>query len=94
LQDYDPTQHKGASVSYLGSEIVNNVDCNVFRGKGNVGQTKTFWVDKNNGLTLKYTESSSTYGESVTYEVITYQLKPDWDALHLHPLATDKVWEQ
>ena len=93
LQNYDATQHTNMQVSYLRSEVVNGVDCYVFSGKGNVSQTKTFWVDKNNGLTLKYTETNSPYGNRA-YEVVTYQLtEPNWDAMHLRPQAGDEVVE-
>jgi len=84
LQNYDVTKY------YLRSEIINGVECNVFSGKGNVGQAYTFWVDKTNGLTLKFTDSRETQA----FEVTTYQLTvPNWNGLHLRPQAGDAIVE-
>jgi hypothetical protein len=87
LQDYDATEY------YTGSEKLNGVECNVFSGYGSVSQKRTFWVDKENGLTLKYSVEQQS-GETQTWEITTYQLTaPDWDELHLRPQDGDEVVE-
>jgi hypothetical protein len=96
--------HTDVTTLYKRSEklcgIANNIEndgddclvCDVYEDTYN-GYLNTFWIEPTTGFTVKYaqTKNGQTEWSFAVSKILVG--KPDWDGLHLHPLATDEVTE-
>lgn len=74
---YEETEHDGYSLRikthYVGMETLCNVACDVYEIKDNgFGVYKKFWIDPQNGATLKYIEKGD--GKDYEFELTQYSL--------------------
>lgn len=78
LKFYMFTDHfESMFVEEAGEETICGVKCLVYERTDMLGETKTFWVDPDTGLTLKYTDTEDPGDDD---EVTVYQLTaPDWN---------------
>ncbi len=90
---YEETEHDGYSLRikthYVGMETLCNVACDVYEIKDNgFGVYKKFWIDPQNGATLKYIEKGD--GKDYEFELTQYSLLgPLWNnALRAEPYSS------
>ena len=76
---------------YVGMETLCNVACDVYEIKDNgFGVYKKFWIDPQNGATLKYIEKGD--GKDYEFELTQYSLLgPLWNnALRAEPYSSTR----
>jgi len=92
---YEMPSNTDVTELYVRSETVAEILCDVYKASEETSHgtmTWTWWVDPETGFTLKYEHTNYDGSPYHSYEVSKLVIgKPEWDELHLHPLASDVI---